>query len=105
MTRRRVEADVEQFKRLVEDASVEFVETPTGRKDVEIAYEDSSDKFIEEDGTAVGVYWEYSDAVGLDGEPEPAIEVVHIDWADERARTSVKWDDVVTFEESEYYSV
>lgn len=90
----RVEAEIEQMKRVVQDATIEDVETPTGRKDVTIAYADDSGFQIEE-GQAQGVYYEPS-------RQNPY--VVHVDWTDDRSRTTVKWDDVETLDESEYYT-
>jgi hypothetical protein len=99
----RAEADIAQFKNAVEDATIEEVNEPAGKKDVEIGY-NKEQTYVIEKGKAVGVYYEYSDDVGLDDEHEPAIEVVHIDWTDERNRTSVKFEDINVLEEGEYYT-
>lgn len=93
MTRRRVEADIEQFRGLAQEADIKEVAVPPGRKDVEIAWTDS-DGFHIEEGVAVGVYFD-------PGRLET--ETVHIDWEDERDRTSAKWENVSTLIESEYY--
>ena len=101
----KVEQDIEEFKNLVEGADVEEVDTPSGRKDVEIAWEDDEGFHVEE-GEAVGVYREYSDAVGLDddagGEPRTAIECYHVDWSDERGRTTIHEDELVDLDEGEW---
>ena len=90
----QAEAEIAQVKNAIEDASVETVETPSGRKDVEVAYDDGRE-FIVEEGAAIGVYFQPSRA-------RPSR--VHIDWEDDqRGRTTVKWHNVVDFEESEYY--
>lgn len=93
MIRNRVEADAMQFARLAEDASVEVVDTPPGRKHAEIAAS-TEDGFTHKEGEAVGVYHEPN---------RRSTEVVHIDWV-EGERTSVAWDNVVTFEEGGYYT-
>lgn len=84
-----IRLDIAEAKELMEEASIEEVDTPTGRKEVEIAWEEGHDFNIEE-GVAVGVYRD-------DG-------VYHIDWADERERTTVQAGDIVTFEEGDYYT-
>lgn len=90
----RAEADIAQFKTVVEDATVEDVDEPTGTKNVEIAYNTEQD-FIIMSGEAVGVYYEPS---------RLNAKTVHIDWADDRARTTAQIKDVTTLEESEYYT-
>jgi hypothetical protein len=87
-------AGIYRAKRAIEGADVASVESPSGRKDVEVAYQ-ASYGFEVEQGQAVGVYFE----------PDRATpEVVHIDWADGRDRSSIDWGDVQTFEESDYYT-
>jgi hypothetical protein len=90
----QAEVGISEFKRVVDDASVETVETPAGRKEVEIAYQ-ASYGFEVESGTAVGVYYE-------PGRLNP--ETVHIDWADDGNRTTVQFDDIETLDEGEYYT-
>jgi hypothetical protein len=89
----RAEADIAQFKNTVEDASVETVDVPAGRKDVEIAFE-RDDRFHVEEGVAVGVYYE-------PGREQP--EVVHVDWQDDRDKLTLSMDDVIDMTEGEYY--
>lgn len=86
-------AEIATLKRLVENATVEVVDEPTGRKDVEIAWTDS-DGFHVEEGTALGVYY--------DGE-RASPERVHVDWED-GSRTTVEQEDIETLEEGEYYT-
>lgn len=98
----QVEADIEQMKRAVENATVEEVDTPSGRKDVEIAWmEESEDsvQFRHKEGPARGVYFE-------PGRMNPVR--VHIDWTEDAPehwpdRTTAEWENVETFEESDYY--
>jgi hypothetical protein len=87
----QAEAGIASFQAAVIDADVEEVDTPSGRKDVEIAYQ-TSYGFEVESGRAIGVYYE-PDRI--------AAEVVHIDWED-GGRTSVPMDDVETLDEGEY---
>lgn len=87
----RAEAGIASFQAAVIDADVETVETPTGRKEVEIAYQ-ASHGFEVESGRAIGVYYEPD---RMDA------EVVHIDWED-RERTSIPMDDVEFLDEGEY---
>lgn len=89
----RMEADIAEFKNMVEDAPVEEVDSPYGRKDIEIAFE-RYDSFHVEEGVAVGVYYE-------PGREQP--EVVHIDWQDSRERLTVAMHNVVDITEGEYY--
>jgi len=89
----RAEADIAQFKNAVEDASVESVDVPAGRKDVEVAFE-RDDRFHVEEGVAIGVYYE-------PGRRNPVR--VHIDWADERDRLSLLMEDIIDMTESDYY--
>lgn len=90
----RAKGDIIEAKNVIENASVETVETPDSRKDVEIAWI-VGDEFYTQRGTAVGVYHE----------PHRGnAETIHIDWADDRDRTSVETDSIVTFTESEYYT-
>lgn len=87
------EDSIEQFKSVVESATVEDVDEPTGRKDVSIAYQ-ASYGFEVESGEAVGVYYEPHR-----GDPE----TIHIDWSD-NDRTSVHIDDIAILDEGEYYT-
>ena len=93
--KQRAEADIASFQAAVIGASIEEVDEPTGRKDVEIAWEDS-DGFHVEEGEAIGVYREFSDAKLLTEQPE--LQQVHIDWQ-EGGRTTVKQDELVDLEE------
>lgn len=88
--RKCLDADIAHFQTIVDTAPVVRVDEPTGRKDVEIAWEDS-DGFHSEDGVAVAVY--------RDGDG-----TLKIDWTDERNRTIVQKDDIHTLEEGEYYT-
>jgi len=90
----RAEAGIASFQAAVIDADVQEVDEPAGRKEVEIAYQ-ASYGFEVESGTALGVYFEPS-------RMNPT--TVHIDWADDRERTTVAWDDVESLEEGEYYT-
>lgn len=101
MQKNKCEAEIERFKSLVKHASVEEVDTPTGRKTVEIAYTDNN--FIVESGKAVGVYIEPD-------RRNPYI--VKIDWDDgspdqapDKERTEVLWENIKTFEESDYQTL
>lgn len=84
-------ADIGSFKETVADAPIKDVDVPYGRKEVEVAWEDS-DGFHIEEGIAFGVYTE-------PGRRDPS--VYHIDWED-GGRTTVQADSVVTFDESDY---
>lgn len=88
----RAEADIAQFKNTVEDATVEEVETPSSRKDVEVAFEQDGEFHVEE-GVAIGVYYE-------PGRGQP--EVVHIDWQDGERLTLLE-ENIVDMVEGEYY--
>lgn len=91
MTNRQIEADIEHFKACLVDADIEDVEAPSSVKSVEIAWQD--DKFHVEQGEAFGVYHE----------PERGnAETVHIDWADDRSRTTVPTEKLITLDESCY---
>lgn len=100
----QVEAEIAHLKGVVEDATIEEVDVPDGRKDVEIAFSNAEQGFQHLEGTAIGVYFE-------PGRLNP--HEVHIDWlqspagSDEegrpQGRTSVKWENIDTFEESDYY--
>ena len=85
----KAESDIERMKAVVEDATVEEVETPTGRKDVEVAFENEDGEFVVEEGQAIGVYRERK-------------TVLHIDWA-EGGRTSIEQDDIIDMVEGDYY--
>lgn len=87
-------ADIEQAKRLMENASVEEVDTPAGRKDVEVAFE-RDDRFHVEEGKAIGVYYEPN---------RVNAERVHIDWADDRGRLAIEMDNILDMTESDYYT-
>lgn len=85
----RVRADIESFKAALIGAEIEEVDEPTGRKQVEIAWEDE-DGFHTESGESYGVYRDN--------------DVYHVDWTDDRDRTTVTSDQLVTLEESDWYS-
>lgn len=85
----QAEVDISQFKRLVEDAPIEDVDVPAGRKEVEIAWTNSAGEFTTKDGLAIGVY---RDRDGL----------IQIDWVDEDEATVVKTENINYFEESQY---
>jgi len=82
--------EIEQMKEVVENATVEEVDAPSGRKDVEVAYTDEEGEFHVEEGTAIGVYREQK-------------TVFHIDWADERGRTTVTEDELESLEEGDWF--
>lgn len=92
--KRRAEADIAQFKNAVEDAKIEEVDEPAGEKEVEIGY-NKEQSYVIEKGKAVGVYYEPN---------RQYAKTVHIDWVDERNRTSVKFEDINVLEEGEYYT-
>lgn len=86
----RAEAAIANFQTMVEDADIEEVDEPTGRKEITIAYTEGRD-IIEESGEVYGLY--------RDGETLVA------DWTDDRSQTVVPRDNVVDLDESEYYTV
>ena len=98
--KQRAEADIVSFQAAVIGAPVEEVDEPTGRKRVEIVWEDKNGFHVKK-GEAIGVYREYSDATGLSGEPRTAIECYHVDWTDGE-RTTVQQDELVDLEEGEW---
>jgi len=57
---------------------------------VEIAFERDGDWKLEE-GQAYGVYRDYDE------------DVIHIDWTDERERTTIDMDNILDMTESDYY--
>lgn len=86
------EAQIAHFKACIADADIEHVEAPTDRKDVEIVWDDG--EFHVEQGSATGVYYE----------PERGdAERVHVDWSDDRDRTTVTTENLISIEESDYY--
>lgn len=89
----RVQASIAHFQAIVDDAPIEEVDTPTARKSVEIAFEDRNGEFVVREGEALGVYFEPS---------RDTPERVSIDWSEDD-RTSVDWQRVEYFDESEYY--
>lgn len=58
--KRKTELEISKFKRLIEEADVEHVDTPSGRIDVTVVWENSSG-FHKESGTAIGVYRDLSE--------------------------------------------
>jgi hypothetical protein len=84
------EAGIESFKAAIIDTNVKRVDEPSGRKDVEVAFERDGDWQLEE-GQAYGVYRDYDD------------DVLHIDWTDERDRTTIEMDNILDMTESRYY--
>ena len=86
----RAEAAIANFQTMVEDAGIEEVDEPTGRKEVTISYTEGQD-IIEESGEVYGLY--------RDGEMFVA------DWTDDRSQTVVPRDNVFDLDESEYYTV
>jgi hypothetical protein len=62
------------FAATVEDATVEIVDEPTGRKHVELFWKDDSGSYHEEEGEAYGVFREYA------GSREPTHYV--IEWVE-----------------------
>lgn len=92
--RTRAEASIEAFRAAIIGADVGIVDTPTGRKNVSISWNDE-DGFHSKDDVAIGVY-RTSDEDNLDRNR------VVIDWTD-GTRTSVERDDIITFDEGEYY--
>lgn len=97
--RQRLESDIAEFQQTVENATVEEVDVPDGRKDVRVKYTDGLDTVIEE-GVAIGVHREYEGQT---------LVCIHIDWAEGSqhegldARTSVKRENLLDIEESDYY--
>jgi len=91
---RKLEAEIAEFQNLVEDATVAEVDEPTGRKEVEIAWEDE-DGFHSKEGEAFGVYRQYTDTREASS--------YTVDWVD-GSRTIASADSIVTLQESEYYT-
>lgn len=85
--KQKVRQDIAAFKSAVVDAEIKEVETPTSRKQVEIAWEDARGFHVEE-GEAIGVY------------REPPL--IHIDWS-EGGRTTIERDKIVDIEEGDWY--
>jgi len=92
-TKNKLHTDITQLKQAVETATVEHVDTPSGRKDVHVVYQ-SSHGFEIMDGRAIGVYVEPS---------RERPERVHIDWADQHDRTTLEWDNIEEYNESDWY--
>lgn len=92
----KVNQDIEEFKRVVQNADVVVeVDKPTGRKNVEIAWENENG-FHTREGEAYGVY--------RDGD-----NTINIDWTgcSEKSdkRTTVQKDNIVTLEEGEWKKI
>jgi hypothetical protein len=100
--KRCLEADIATFRNMVEDAPVEEVDVPDGRKNVTVAWQDSNG-FHEREGRAIGVYRDY------DEQPDPLSDEpqwsrIHIDWeSPEGERTTIEREQLVTLDESDYY--
>jgi len=86
----QAKASIDSFKAALIGAEVEEVDEPSGRKDVEVAFERDGDWQLEE-GQAYGVYRDYDE------------ECIHIDWTDERERTTIEMDNILDMTESDYY--
>jgi len=91
--KRRMRADIVNFQNIVTETDIVEVDIPTGRKDVEVAFE-RNDRFHVEEGVAIGVYYE-------PGRMNPVR--LHIDWADDRDRLTLSMESVVDMTEGEYY--
>jgi hypothetical protein len=87
--KQQAEASIHAFQAAVINSEIEEVDEPTGRKKVEIAWEDTNGFHVKE-GEAVGVFGD-------------RINYYEIHWVDGEV-TTVDIDDIVTFEESEYYT-
>lgn len=96
--KRKIESDISEFKRLIEDAEVEHVDTPSARIDVSVVWEDSSG-FHKESGTAIGVYRDMSERK-RDGS---LLQRIHIDWDDDRGRTTIEAENLKHIEEGDWY--
>jgi hypothetical protein len=91
--KQQAEASIEGFRAALIGSTIDEVEEPDSRKEVEIGYHDGRDYIVEE-GEAIGVYY-FPDRVSP--------KRVAIDWDEpDLSRTVVQWENIEEMTESDY---